>query len=238
MVAIYLLGVNGKIHSFKQFFILLINISTTSFILISLEILIMSNYLSKLSDKVWFTYTARIQTHKRLKFNEFCSNFILVYYSLSILIVSIVTLTEKDFYGNIEHTNLMSTILSAIILVTSLMIVNVNYQLRAVRMRDNYLELQKLYEEIKLHMEHNSIINQHDEEKFKNHYVSILEKHENHITFDDIANRLQTETNRGVSCYEKFLYYGYRIVKWMLLIAIIILPTYLIFKPLLFLQYY
>lgn len=191
--------------------------------------------LQQLENKVWFTYSARIQTHKRLLFNNFWSNFILVLYSLATLIASIVSLKDTTFYGS--YTSELIVIISAITLVASLIIVNVNYQTRILRMRDNYILLQKLYEDIKIYRNSQKESSE-DPEKYSDFvrsYMSILEKNENHITLDDIANRCQAKglKNREPDCREVMLWYSYKFCRFLLILIFLLLPTYLIIRPLL-----
>ena len=192
-------------------------------------------FLKSLEDKVWFTYAARIQTHKRLNFNNFWSNFILVCYSLATLIASVVSLKAPQFYGC--NTNELIVIISAITLIASLMIVNVNYQTRALRMRDNYISLQNLYENIKNYLakkpqDDSEISCKYD--FFIRKYMEILEKNENHTTIDDIANRCQANglSSREPSCYERFLLHLYKSFKWVLILLLLSLPFYLMMYPL------
>lgn len=190
--------------------------------------------LQQLENKVWFTYSARIQAHKRLLFNNFWSNFILVIYSLATLIASIVSLKDTKFYGS--YTSELIIVISAITLVASLIIVNVNYQTRILRMRDNYILLQKLYEDIKIYRNsyQKSSVGPEKYSYFVKRYMSILEKNENHITLDDIAHRCQAKNleNRKPDCLEKWLWRSYKIGRILLIFMFFLLPAYLIIRPL------
>ncbi|WP_308904855.1 SLATT domain-containing protein [Neisseria subflava] len=190
--------------------------------------------LQQLENKVWFTYSARIQTHKRLVFNNFWSNLILVIYSLATLIASIVSLKDTKFYGC--YTSELIVVISAITLVASLIIVNVNYQTRILRMRDNYISLQKLYEKIKIYRNscQESSVDLGKYRGFVEKYMSILEKNENHITLDDIANRCQAKklVDRKPDYLEKWLWRLYKFGKYLLILMSLLLPGYLIISPL------
>lgn len=191
--------------------------------------------LQQLENKVWFTYSARIQTHKRLLFNNFWSNFILVLYSLATLIASIVSLKDTTFYGG--YTSELIVVISAITLVASLIIVNVNYQTRILRMRDNYILLQKLYEDIRIYRNSQKESSEYLEKysNFVRNYMSILEKNENHITLDDIANRCQAKglKSRKPDFREAMLWYSYKFGRFLLILMFLLLPVYLIIRPLL-----
>lgn len=182
--------------------------------------------LQQLENKVWFTYSARIQTHKRLLFNNFWSNFILVLYSLATLIASIVSLKDTTFYGS--YTSELIVVISAITLVASLIIVNVNYQTRILRMRDNYILLQKLYEDIKIYKNscQKSSVDLEKYRFFVKRYMSILEKNENHITLDDIANRCQAKNleNRKPDRLERSLWYLYKFGRYLLIFMFFYYP--------------
>jgi hypothetical protein len=191
--------------------------------------------LQQLENKVWFTYSARIQAHKRLLFNNFWSNFILVLYSLATLTASIVSLNDTKFYGS--YTSELIVVISAITLVASLIIVNVNYQTRILRMRDNYILLQKLYEDIRIYRnsQQKSSGDLEEYSGFVKNYMSILEKNENHITLDDIANRCQAKglKNREPDCRERVLWFLYKSGRFLLILMFFLLPAYLIIRPLL-----
>ncbi|MDY1046968.1 SLATT domain-containing protein [Pseudomonas coleopterorum] len=94
-------------------------------------------------DKVWFTYKARIQAHKRLEWLDFHSQLLLVWYAILSTALGVLTIRHATILG--PDTDVMATILSVALLGISLAVANRDFRGRAMLMRTNYLELQKLH---------------------------------------------------------------------------------------------
>lgn len=94
-------------------------------------------------DSVWFTYKARIQAHKRLEWLDFHSQLLLVWYAILSTALGVLTIRHATILG--PDTDVMATILSVALLGISLAVANRDFRGRAMLMRTNYLELQKLH---------------------------------------------------------------------------------------------
>ena len=97
-------------------------------------------------DSVWFTYKARIQAHKRLEWLDFHSQLLLVWYAILSTALGVLTIRHSTILG--PDTDVMATILSVALLGISLAVANRDFRGRAMQMRTNYLELQKLHREL------------------------------------------------------------------------------------------
>lgn len=189
----------------------------------------MSNleYKEKFSDNVWFTRKARIQSEKRLLKNHNHSQLLLIYFTLIGAIASIITLKYEYFLG--DNTSLILAIFSVIILVLSLIVTNFNFKERSNSFKNNYIELQKLYEELVPLEKANS-----DSSSLKNKYYKILELCDNHEKIDDICSRVENSKNlysRKPSLWEYIIYFSYKIGKFFFIISCYVLI------PLLFVLY-
>ena len=131
-------------------------------------------------DNIWFTYKARIQAHKRLEWLDLHSQLLLVWYAILGAVLSILTIRYPDVLGC--DTDLLAAILSLTLLAISLSVTNRDFRGRAMLMRRNYLDLQKLYTS----MSAASAITQDDIDQ----YNKLLGDSENHKGIDDILSRV------------------------------------------------
>lgn len=126
-----------------------------------------------MEDKVWWTRKARIQSENRMLANHRIANFILLWYSLCSVSVSIWIL---KFSSSNPHTDVLFTIFSVFILSVSLFSANARYAERANAFKENYVALQILYENIKGETPSTNDIDE---------YKRLLSISENHGTSDD-----------------------------------------------------
>jgi hypothetical protein len=96
-----------------------------------------------MKDKVWFTYKARIQAHKRLEWLDFHSQLLLVWYAILSTALGVLTIRHATILG--PDTDVLATILSVALLGISLAVANRDFRGRAMLMRTHYLGLQKLH---------------------------------------------------------------------------------------------
>jgi hypothetical protein len=175
--------------------------------------------MKALKNKIWFTYTARIEAYRRLKSQSFWASLLLCLYSLANLVCSIISIPIPILFG--KHTGILLVVLSVISFVFSLLIVSYKFDDRALAMKENYLDLQRLYENLKRDTNGNI-------DKYIDQYISILERNENHNIIDDIINRINKKTSRDISKKEWFYYYTYRFLKFTFIIIILAIPITLI----------
>jgi hypothetical protein len=101
-----------------------------------------------MEDKVWFTYKARIQAHIRLSWLDFHSQMLMVWYAILGAGLAVVTIRYPQALG--KDTDLVSAVLAIALLGLSMAVANRDFRGRAIAIRQNYLDLQRLYEELKL----------------------------------------------------------------------------------------
>lgn len=152
-----------------------------------------------MKDNIWFTYKARIQAHKRLKWLDFNSQLLLVWYAIISSILGILVIKHTDILGH--DTDILSAVLSVILLGVSLTVTNLNFGIRANRLRDNYLKLQRLYQNI----------DKEPTTEQLNKYHDILEESENHNEMDDriarvFAKKLETRKPTKNDIYISYLW--------------------------------
>lgn len=177
--------------------------------------------MSNLSDKIWFTRKARIQASERLLMNNLHAQFALILYSLVNVALSIFMLKVDNPVG--QNSDIALTVISVCILVLSLFISNIDFKGRAEKLKENYLELHKLYEK--------SLDNKEDEKKLNEDYISLLSSSENHKTIDDKFFRISNSnslTSRKPNLMEWIEVICYVFFRKLLLILIYSAPFFLI----------
>lgn len=127
-----------------------------------------------LTDKIWFTYKSRIAAENRLKSNDFHSQSLLVWYALISAVGSIASIQNANYLGT--STSFLSSIMAVALLVLSLWVTNQDWRGRAIKMRENHLNLLHLYNLLK-------------ENRIKyvaaaTQYHLLLSQCENHKTYD------------------------------------------------------
>lgn len=172
-------------------------------------------------DKVWFTYKARIQAHIRLSLLEFHSQLLLVWYAILSAGLAVVTVRYPHALG--EDTDVLAAVLSIGLLGISLAVANRDFRGRSIAMRQNYLELQRLYDRTAPPAAFDNDAHQS--------YHNLLAAVENHSEIDDKlframqAGRLST---RAPSWWEKFEAYGYLALRMTLTISLYLAPILLL----------
>lgn len=137
-------------------------------------------------DSVWFTYKARIQAHKRLEWLDFHSQLLLVWYAILSTALGVITIRHSTILG--PDTDVMATILSVALLGISLAVANRDFRGRAMLMRTNYLELQKLHRGLPDSMPDSPFPAPTPEQVSR--YDELLAESENHREIDDRIARV------------------------------------------------
>lgn len=146
-------------------------------------------------DNIYFTRLARIEASKRLLQAERQYQILLIAYSLMGVSLSIIFLV----YKSTPFDNVIMCLLSTIVLVLSLFISNSNYKGRGLEMKDNYINLQRLYlDATKIYSENDSM----GIERVQKEYINLLHQTENHTYIDDIKSRKNRNTTRNPSSEE------------------------------------
>ncbi|OCQ24059.1 hypothetical protein A7985_05565 [Pseudoalteromonas luteoviolacea] len=172
-----------------------------------------------MDDHIWFTRKARIFASERLLSNNKHSQYILIYYSLLNVIISIYSTKYELILG--ESTSLHLIIMATSILVLSLIVSNMDYKRKALEFKDNYINLQLLLEDKSIHI---SL-------KWKK-YCELLKQTDNHAHIDDLMFRVlnrHTLTSRKPMKREIAHVYLYRLAKQIILALIYLWPLFAIF---------
>lgn len=175
-----------------------------------------------LADKLWFTFKARIRAQERLSRNDFHSQLILVWYALASTIVAVVVIRYPSFLG--KDTDIVSASLSIALLVISLLVTNRDFRGRALVMRQNYLAIQSLHNELTFQ----EVPTRTSDEISKN-YQKILSESENHCEIDDKYFRVfQGNTTRPASYREKIEVGLYLLLRFVILTVVYMLPVFIL----------
>lgn len=175
-----------------------------------------------LNDKIWFTYKARVQAHIRLERMNSNSQLLLVWYALLTAILAIASIRYPKILGG--NTDIYAAILSIALLVVSLAVTSRDFRGRSIAMRENYLSLQHL---------HDSILQKANSSPADlDSYHGLLRSVENHTAMDDKIFRVKNRaslSSRKPAKDEIIAAYSYRTLKAIVVIALYIAPTVLVF---------
>ncbi|AWR46215.1 TPA: SLATT domain-containing protein [Pseudomonas aeruginosa] len=168
-------------------------------------------------DNIWFTYKARIQAYKRLDWLDFHSQLLLVWYAILSTTLGVLTIRDSTLLG--PNTDVLATILSVALLGVSLTVTNRDFRVRAMLMRSNYLQLQKLYREIPKESTPTT-------EQAKK-YDELLAESENHREIDDRIARVFAHglTSRAPTAFESFYAFQWLTLRFLITAALYILPV-------------
>lgn len=160
-----------------------------------------------MEDKVWFTYKARIQAQLRLSWLDFHSQLLLVWYAILSASLAIVTIRYPSALGT--DTDILSAVLSIALLGVSMAVANRDFRGRSIAMRQNYLDLQRLYD----HLKQSGASSPSDLDR----YHTLLSSVENHKEIDDMlfrvlhARTLSTRKPTPVEAVETYAYLALRV---------------------------
>lgn len=175
-----------------------------------------------LAGKLWFTFKARIRAQERLSRNDFHSQLILVWYALASTIVSVIVIRYPNFLG--KDTDIVSASLSIALLVISLLVTNRDFRGRALVMRQNYLAIQGLYNELTFHEQPSR-----SSDEISKNYQKALNESENHCEIDDKYFRVfQGNTTRPASYREKIEVGIYLVLRFVVLTVIYMFPVFIL----------
>ena len=138
-----------------------------------------------LSNSMWTTRKSRINTSERLKSNDFISQVLLTYYSLFIIILTIVDMQDDNISFEV-----LTLVLSILILVVSTFIFSMNYKERSLRLQSAYIKINKLYRITEAKEKIGA-----DTSEEERHFDDILECTENHSYCDYIQVMFEVKDN-------------------------------------------
>ncbi len=159
---------------------------------------------------------------ERLKNYDFYSQLLIIYYSLWLIIITIVDIDTPTI-----DVSIPTLIVSIIILVMSVFVYAMNFGKRAGEVQKNYTAMQKILGKMK---RLSSTI------KVEEEYYSILESSENHSTCDffkvryDVRNQKEYLKENGVfPCLDYFKYFCCWIKQRLAIILLFLLPIIAVF---------
>jgi hypothetical protein len=173
-------------------------------------------------DKIWFTYKARIQAHIRLSWLELHSQLLLVWYAILSAGLAVVTVRYPQALG--KDTDVLSAVLSIALMGISLAVANRDFRGRSIAMRQNYLELQRLYDRTAPPVAFGDLDLQQ--------YHNLLSAVENHTEIDDKLFRTMhaaSLSTRIPSWKDKAEAYGYLATRLLLTVVLYSTPAGLLF---------
>lgn len=174
-------------------------------------------------NRIWITKKSRIESEKRLNKNHMFSQFLINYYTVVILGLSIwgLVIIEKSLSSKVS---LLTVIASVCLFGISLFVSSFNYREKALQFKNSYLSLNELETNLDYLIESDMDINQIQMEfkELKKQYNAILEKTENHETIDYLVVKRKSST--GISFEDSMEYLFYIIKMKAVKVVLIIAP--------------
>lgn len=165
----------------------------------------------KFYEKVWKTKKSRINTSERFKQNDFISQILITYYSLFIIIVTIIDIKDD----NIE-LGTFTLILSITLLIVSVFILSINFKERSLKLQNCYIRLDKIEKEMEKKEDNGEDISQ-----LKSEYYTILDLTENHSEYDNLkvefSVRNENEQNKDNPEKKQYDNKPFTLDKWFML---------------------
>jgi len=127
------------------------------------------DHKSDINDTIWITSRVRMISERKALRLQHISWFVVIYYSLFSIILSIFSRYYKRYYPDLDQFIIAS---SVIVLVAALISYGFRFSDRAHRFGDSYLELQELYDK-----------DQDDKDK-RAEYGAILRNYPGHSVHD------------------------------------------------------
>lgn len=154
----------------------------------------------KLKQNIWITRKCRINASERLLSHARYIEILNVYYSIFVIILSLVSLTEQD--------NTLSIISLACSIALTISIIYANaagYRERSLSLKQSYIELQLLLDQLScIHDENKEIIM-----SISRQYAELLKSSENHMPIDLYQLKASgVDADMTLSKKEKYGYYG------------------------------
>jgi hypothetical protein len=178
-----------------------------------------------LSDKVWITRKSRIYTEERLRFRSQLSQILIVYYSLFLVLLSLLNL----IYQNANDVDMLLIFGSLIVLVFSVYIYSQKYEERSLNMRNCYIALDRIYYQLKKAEDKNDtdrIDLLHTE------YLTLLSHIENHTDYDYLcfrhSMRNQQSTLPQFTIWDHLLFILQLAIRYVLIFLFFLIPFILL----------
>lgn len=181
-------------------------------------------YRENIANKIWITRKARVEASERIKRLDLFTQTINIYYSITIIALSIWTLLYIKDDNNLF--TFVVLIMSITLTILSVFCATKKYSERYISLKNNYLELDRLYYKVK-YIDSNEITYECVTEIF-NEYIRELEKVENHETIDYMKVLIGTKEIK-ISKRQYVKYYAKICLDWIVKIFLITFPIILVF---------
>lgn len=142
----------------------------------------MSTEIEVLGRRMYLTYLARLQSHRRLAARGRAWNALLISFALAGVLASMTSLLQPDIYGVRGQTVVVFA--SVLALVGSLIVASMNYATRSQEMFNNYRKFQRLSVEAELLAKRDEPVTDEELKLFSDRHQSILDESENHTSGD------------------------------------------------------
>ncbi|HBD95859.1 MAG: hypothetical protein A2015_13055 [Spirochaetes bacterium GWF1_31_7] len=175
-----------------------------------------------LLNKIWITKKCRINTAMRLENDNKFFLFLSFYYSVFLIILSIINLYKSGNYNSLTLV-ILSISTTFIVLFYNFQ----NYKERALSMKNVYIELDQIYIELKTIDKSNidKIL------KISSDYSSVLSSVENHNVYDFLV--FQYEIDKKNTLHISYIgivkLFGLRFLYFLIKFSMIILPIIIYF---------
>lgn len=179
----------------------------------------MNKKLNSLKYNVWMTRKARINASERLLCLEKFIQYINIYYSCFLCILSVYGLTTTN-----DKIGIISTILSIILTIFIVYLNSQKFGDRAQQLKINYIALQNLY----FSLDNLDEKNTDNLAKYHTEYTGLLSNCENHSTCDYYRILLREKKIKIIS-KSGLIYYTYKIFKGFCAFIVILIPILLAF---------
>lgn len=192
----------------------------------------MEKRINKLKDKIWITKKSRINAAERLIYLSYCTQILIIYYTLFIIGFSIWEFSNMAAPHGVTILTLIS---SVALLAMSIFFSLQNYRERALKLKYCYISLDELIDELELmEMELPQLDKTTSTQKIKNinmRYLDLQKEHENHKPIDYykliVNNKITKNESQEIyklSWQENFYYYKNIIFHYLLMIGLFLLP--------------
>lgn len=170
----------------------------------------------KLERNIWITRKCRINASERLLSHAKYIEILNVYYSIFVIILSLISLTEQD-----QMLSMISLSCSIVLTISIIYANAAGYRERSFSLKQNYIALQLLLDQL-------SYINDNDSKAvidIGKQYAELLKSSENHIPIDLYPLKASKAVPDMIpSSKEIFSYYGQLIWEFLWKSALILLP--------------
>lgn len=174
----------------------------------------MNEKLNSIKSNVWMTRKARINASERLLCLEKFIQYVNIYYSCFLCILSVYSLTNTN-----NKVGIISTIISIVLTIFIVYLNSQKFGDRAQQLKVNYIDLQKLYFKLD-NLDENTTCNLIE---YQNEYTDLLSNCENHSSYDYYRILLR-EKKINIKSKSGLIYYIYKIFKWFCALIVLLMP--------------